>query len=181
MDSAGKVIVDENNSHNKMSYCSTCKILRPPRSFHCGTCGVCIEVHDHHCPWVGTCIGLRNAKHFICFLICTSLHAMFTAGICLLSFIMSPDDRNEDTYYYTDMATKSDCVYGSIISISLMIFALFQILYLSVRNIASNEDIRYRWNGASDNANAVALYAKKSSWLAKTRYFLCSKTPPSKI
>ena len=26
-----------------LSLCTTCNLLRPPRSFHCRTCGVCIE------------------------------------------------------------------------------------------------------------------------------------------
>ena len=59
-----------------LSYCNTCQIVRPPRSFHCGDCGVCIEVHDHHCPWMGTCIGLRNIRYFVCFLFYTSMHAL---------------------------------------------------------------------------------------------------------
>ena len=67
-----------------LSYCTTCQIVRPPRSFHCSDCGFCIEVHDHHCPWMGTCIGLRNIKYFVCFLSYTSLHALIT---CIINSI----------------------------------------------------------------------------------------------
>ena len=92
----GKQIVDGSNSHNKMSYCATCKILRPPRSFHCGTCGVCIEIHDHHCPWVGTCIGPRNARLFVAFLFLTSLHALVTFLVCVI-VMMYCDSFNDDS------------------------------------------------------------------------------------
>jgi len=67
--------------HNKLSYCKTCNILRPPRSFHCSRCEVCVEVHDHHCPWVGTCVGYRNVKYFIGFLFWTGMLAAVTALI----------------------------------------------------------------------------------------------------
>ena len=62
-----------------LPYCVTCKILRPPRSYHCRDCGVCIEVHDHHCPWMGTCIGKRNIRYFIMFLKFTAIHALITS------------------------------------------------------------------------------------------------------
>ncbi len=65
-----------------LSYCVTCQIIRPPRSFHCSTCGVCIEVHDHHCPVMGTCIGRRNIRHFILFLLNAAAICLVTALIC---------------------------------------------------------------------------------------------------
>ena len=152
-----------------MSYCQTCKILRPPRSFHCGTCGVCIEVHDHHCPWVGNCIGLRNARLFIAFLFLTSLHALITALVCLLAFLITGNEIDDD---FEGLVTKAICVYGAVIFLSLLIFAGFQLFFLGIRNIASNEDIRYRWNGARANAQAVGIYSEKSSCFAKCLYFL---------
>lgn len=84
------------NKHNKLSYCSTCKLLRPPRSFHCGTCGVCVEVHDHHCPWVGTCVGHRNARYFVGFLLFTCTHAFVTFSICLTGWVLDAKQDRAD-------------------------------------------------------------------------------------
>ena len=90
--------VDENdvnfettNKHNKLSYCKSCALLRPPRSFHCKTCGVCIEMHDHHCPWVGTCVGHRNIRFFIGFLFSTAFHGFNTMCISMTAKLSSPN------------------------------------------------------------------------------------------
>lgn len=45
-----------------MRYCSTCRIWRPPRSFHCSRCKNCVDVHDHHCIWINNCVGFRNYR-----------------------------------------------------------------------------------------------------------------------
>ena len=70
-----------------LSLCTTCNLLRPPRSFHCRTCGVCIEEQDHHCPWMGTCIGKRNVVYFLSFLWLTALHAFITFCLTCLFFV----------------------------------------------------------------------------------------------
>lgn len=71
-----------------LSACTTCGIVRPPRSYHCGECGYCVEIHDHHCPWMGTCIGLRNIRYFVCFLAYTSMHAAITFTINMIYFAL---------------------------------------------------------------------------------------------
>lgn len=70
-----------------LAYCTTCQILRPPRSFHCHTCNACIEVHDHHCPWVGTCVAKRNHRYFCLFLLATSIHSFATFLISISSML----------------------------------------------------------------------------------------------
>lgn len=87
--------VPKDKKHNKMSYCNTCKILRPPRAFHCSHCEVCVEVHDHHCPWVGTCVGYRNVKYFIGFLFWTGILALVTACYCLIIMFTCSKQHND--------------------------------------------------------------------------------------
>jgi len=77
---------NEDSQSEVLSFCATCQIIRPPRSFHCGACGVCIELHDHHCPWVGTCVGRRNTRFFVSFLLWTGIHGLFTLLLCGIYF-----------------------------------------------------------------------------------------------
>ena len=122
----------ETNKHNKLSYCKTCGILRPPRAFHCKTCGCCVELHDHHCPWVGSCVGGGNVRYFIGFLFATSLHALVTMLLGSLARAVSPsihrgfasiDEKNQVVFNWS--AQNFIISYGLIFFLMLGAFGTF--------------------------------------------------------
>ena len=79
------------------------------------------------------------------------------------------------------MITKGVLVYGASIFVVLFLFALYQILYLGIRNVASNEDLRNRWNGAKENEKSAEIYIDKSNCFERANHFLFSASMDSKL
>ena len=148
-----------NEKTNKLSYCKTCNILRPPRAYHCPDCGICVEVHDHHCPWVGTCVGYRNHRYFVLFLFWTGTHALVTFIICLSLFLGNPSTNMDDPVL---MIAKAIIVYTGCIALTLYGFLWYQ-LCLVVKNRSSNESLREKWNGNVSNLARASVYKENSS------------------
>ncbi|EFO61852.1 Zinc finger domain-containing protein [Giardia lamblia P15] len=65
--------------------CSTCMVLRPPRSHHCSVCSRCVLDFDHHCIWTNSCIGRNNLLWFNGFLLFTSVALINTALVNALT------------------------------------------------------------------------------------------------
>ena len=166
-------VIDYKKKHNKLSYCKTCKILRPPRAFHCATCGVCVEQHDHHCPWVGTCIGYRNLKFFVSFLFWTLFLAILTLIICSVVIATCSEQMNQDEFSAFKITTCVILSFSAICSFFLLIFFLHQLCALGVKNKMTNEDLRFRWNGHPRNKKMVKIYSKQAGLCNRISYVMC--------
>jgi len=179
MDAEGKLLEISAHKINKLSYCMSCNLLRPPRAFHCSDCDICVEVHDHHCPWVGTCVGKRNIRYFIRFLFFTPTHALATCLICVLCIFASKKQASPEEMYGT--ITASLLLYTVCIALSLYGFLAFHLSTLVLKNTTSNEDMRTRWNSQGQNKQKVSLYKNESSVFQKLKYFLFGPVPDSKV
>ncbi|KAK2004965.1 DHHC zinc finger domain-containing protein [Colletotrichum falcatum] len=67
--------------------CSTCNLIKPPRSKHCSICKRCVAKLDHHCIFINGCVGYRNQHYFVLLLLSTAILTSYGAllGFSLLS------------------------------------------------------------------------------------------------
>ncbi|CAM9992368.1 unnamed protein product [Phaeothamnion confervicola] len=72
---------------DRMNYCATCHVLRPPRAKHCRHCNNCVSAFDHHCPWTGNCVGRRNYRSFFAFILFVSVSAAYIFSLSIVSII----------------------------------------------------------------------------------------------
>ncbi|XP_071512161.1 uncharacterized protein [Diadema antillarum] len=69
------------------AFCVTCELIMPEDAKHCRMCRRCVSGFDHHCQFLLTCIGGRNHRHFVIFILLTTLmHISFVAHAALYLF-----------------------------------------------------------------------------------------------
>ena len=134
----------------KLSFCSTCNLKRPPRTFHCSRCDACVEVHDHHCPWVGTCVGKRNHKYFTLFIFYVGLHAGFTLAVGIETLRRGLNyDMGGDALSYLNIPCWIVTIFAAVIFFVIFPFSFYH-LWLMGMGRTTNEEVRnkyYQWKG----------------------------------
>lgn len=76
-------------------YCSTCKIMRPPKASHCSSCNHCVKGFDHHCVFLANCIGSRNRSNFLWVLLLVNILLCFRviSGIVAAVYIFKNNEE----------------------------------------------------------------------------------------
>ncbi|VWU49719.1 palmitoyltransferase, putative [Hepatocystis sp. ex Piliocolobus tephrosceles] len=145
--------------------CTTCNMLKPPRSKHCKYCSSCISRYDHHCYIFNNCIGGYNIIYFLIFIIMHLLicsYALYIASFCLYSvikhnnilkatFIHSENNMIMPNSWFTIMKylfskhnpTFSLCVISIILMFCLVLLLVYEIYYNIILNITYNEQTKY--------------------------------------
>lgn len=98
---ATRTEINVNGLAVKLKFCTTCKIIRPPRTSHCGKCDMCVERFDHHCPWIGNCVGKRNYGRFFIFLFTISVAATYTTAVCLAHTLLALQDADSEAELFS--------------------------------------------------------------------------------
>ena len=105
----------------RINYCYSCYLFRPPRTSHCAICDNCVERFDHHCLWLGTCIGKRNYKYFYSLLASLNINAIFQIIYCICALnleVKKIKDKENKGYSFI-------IVIGCIILYNLLFLAIF--------------------------------------------------------
>jgi len=66
------------------TYCSRCRVWRPPKTHHCSVCRMCVRKFDHHCGVVGRCIGERNHRWFTLLLTSAGMGPLLCMTGCII-------------------------------------------------------------------------------------------------
>ncbi|XP_010888339.3 palmitoyltransferase ZDHHC23 isoform X1 [Esox lucius] len=85
-------------SGRSRSWCSVCRVERPPRAGHCRICGVCILRLDHHCVWINSCVGQANHRSFLLTLLLFLLTSLYGTSLVLSS--VCPDQNRLTALLY---------------------------------------------------------------------------------
>jgi len=128
-------------------WCTTCKIVRPPRASHCPDCDNCVLRFDHHCPFVNNCVGQRNYVFFIGFTSSVCCLAIFVLPVLVWALLNLQTSASNDD----GEAHSSNVITGALIAlaaaagvVALLVFALW-VYHLFL--ICTGRTTKEHWKG----------------------------------
>ena len=151
----------------KINFCYSCYLFRPPRTSHCAICDNCVERFDHHCIWLGTCIGKKNYKYFYILLGSLNINAIFQIIFCacLLS-IEVKKIKNKEKKGYTFAITIGCIILYNSLFLLIFIGKLFILhTYLVIKGLTFYEYSKDKMNiypGGLNPYNKYKLFSNKS-------------------
>ena len=130
----------------KVKFCNTCFIYRPPRTTHCYDCNMCVERFDHHCPWIGNCVGKGNYKWFFMFVLMLAFLLLFVFVQIVIGYVEMDLEEKLGNFVVNIVLTVLVLI-SMIFVYSLLGFHL----YLSHKNMTTNEYCKQSWNSLLGN------------------------------
>jgi ribosomal protein L40E len=80
-------LVEVNGAQFECKICTTCNIVRPPRSSHCRQCDWCVDEYDHHCGVLGSCVAKRTFRFFSGFISFSFVLAAYIFVRCVILLV----------------------------------------------------------------------------------------------
>lgn len=136
------------------TWCSHCRLLRPPGAIHCFLCHCCIDCIHHHCVALWRCVGKKSLPAFI-----TVLGVMAT--IMFVNFVMI----KEPTVSFR--GTLGNYVIA------------FSVLFLLIHSILSLDD-RHPWSPPQVYPSNVFVVRACRGHSGKTPFTFCFSDIPSR-